>query len=418
MSQDLARNAPTGADPASRPERGTVLGFLADALTEQVVRDGLSEIIQSGLELRRGDIRAATAVLAKQPTPETLIVDLSGEAEPLRALDELFGVVEPGVRVLAIGETDDVDFYRLVTRDLGVAEYIFKPVTREAVARYFAPLITRKAIRDETTRGGRVVAITGARGGVGATTIAANLAWYLGVLAKRHTVLLDTDVHFGSAVLLLGGRAGPGLRTILEKPEHIDGSLVTVAVEPISERLHLLAAEERPEDPPKYSAGAASWLIEALRARYNFIVVDLPFTAAPFNRELLNLVHHRVIVMDPTLAAMRDCLRLLALPKSPWQPQTPTLVLNRDGRAGAMTRKQITDALKVKPDIVCPDLPKLFTENAPDNVPPVNRRGPFRQVIAELAREVGFVAAKDQAVPPVRDARLGHFFGRLAPRRG
>ena len=418
MSQDLTKNAPAAAEPVSRSERGTVLGFLADPLTEQVVRDGLSDIVQNGLELRRGDIRAATAALAKQPTPEVLIVDLSGEAQPLKALDELFGVVEPGVRVLAIGETDDVDFYRLVTRDLGVVEYIFKPITREAVARHFAPLITRKAIGDEATRGGRVVAITGARGGVGATTIAANLAWYLGVLAKRHTVFLDTDLHFGSAALLLGGKAGPGLRAELEKPEHIDGSVIAMSVEPISERLHLLAAEERLEDPPRYSPGAASWLIEALRARYNFIIIDLPFTAAPFNRELLNLVHHRVIVMDPTLAAVRDCLRLLALPKSPWQPQTPTLVLNRDGRTGAMTSKQIADALKVKLDIICPDLPKLFTENAPDNIPPVNRRGPFRQVITELAREVGFVATKDQAALPARDARLGRFFRRFAPQRG
>ena len=410
MSQDLARSSIAG-EAKSRSNRLSVLAFLADAASEQVVRDGLADVVSNGLDLRRGTIRTAIAAMTKLPTPEILIVDLSGESEALKALEELSDIVEPGVRVLAIGDTDDVNFYRHVTRAAGVAEYLFKPITRQAVAQHFAPLISLKSLGDDARRGGRVIAVTGARGGAGATTIAAHLAWYLGVSARRHTVFVETDLHLGAAAHMLGGRTGPGLRIALERPNRIDSAFIDRMTQPISERLHLLAAEEKLDEPLIYAPGAAAKLVQSLRARYNFTILDLPSQPALLNRELSSLVHHRVIVMDATLASVRDCLRLLALPNGPWQPQRPTLILNRQSRAGALTVKQIEAALKVKIDIIVPDMPKLLGETAHHGEPMLRQHAMLRQSIAMLAREIGFVGARDKADPlETRQSMFGKFF--------
>ncbi|WP_298162491.1 histidine kinase [Acidocella sp.] len=398
MSQQGSRGVPAEIGPAGRPDRLTVLAFLGDPATEQVLRDGLGDTVANGMDIRRGTVRTAIAAMSKMQTPEVLIVDIAGEEQPLHALGELSDVVEPGVRVLVIGDTDDVDFYRHITRGMGVMEYIFKPITREAVARHFAPLITRKTIGQEATRGGRVVVIMGARGGVGATSIAGNLSWLLGVMAKRHTVFVESDIHMGSGALLLGGKTGPGLRMALETPDRIDPLFVERAAQPVAERLHVLASEEKLTEPLHYAPGAARRLIEALRVRYNFIVMDVPFLPMPCNRELIEFAHHRVIVMDPSLASVRDTLRLMSLPNGPWQPQSPTIVLNRQGRPGGLTRKQIEDALKVKIDIVIPDMPKQLNESASFGEPAIATRGPFRQAIIELSREVGFVAGREDGV--------------------
>jgi len=397
----MSREAPRGGQSgvAARPDRLTVLAFLGDPSTEQVLRDGLSDIVANGLDVRRGTVRTAINAMAKMPTPEVLIVDIANEDQPLHALGELSDVVEPGVRVLVIGDTDDVDFYRHITRGMGVMEYIFKPITREAVARHFAPLISRKSAQQDTARGGRVVAVMGARGGVGSTTIAGNLAWLLGVIAKRHTVFLESDLHMGSGALLLGGKTGPGLRMALETPDRIDPLFVERAAQPVSERLHVLASEEKLHEPLNYAAGAALRLIEALRVRYNFIILDVPFLPMPCNRELIEFAHHRVIVMDPSLASVRDTLRLLGLPNGPWQPQSPTIVLNRAGRPGGLTRKQIEDALKVKVDVVIPDIPKQLNESASFGEPAIATRGPFRQAITDLSREIGFVGGREEGLP-------------------
>jgi pilus assembly protein CpaE len=291
-------------------------------------------------------------------------------------------------------------------------------VTREAVARHFAPLITRKTAGVDITRGGRVVALIGARGGVGATTLAANLAWYLGVNAKRHTVFVESDLHMGSGALLLGAKTGPGLRMALETPDRIDPLFVERSAQPVAERLHVLASEEKLGEPLHYAKGGAQRLIEALRVRYNFVVLDVPFLPLPCNRELLEFAHHRVIIMDPSLASVRDTLRLLALPNGPWQPQSPTIVLNRLSRPGTLTRKQIEDALKVKADVAIQDLPKLLNESASFGEPAVASRGPLRQSIIELAREIGFVGARDElsASPATRGAVSG-LFKKMLPQR-
>jgi pilus assembly protein CpaE len=398
MSQQGARNAQGDGGLVSRPDRLTVLAFLGDPATEQVLRDGLGDLVANGIDIRRGTVRTAVAAMAKMQTPEVLIVDIAGEEQPLHALGELSDVVEPGVRVLVIGDNDDVDFYRHITRGMGVMEYLFKPITREAVARHFAPLITRKTMGQDATRGGRVVAVMGARGGVGATTIAGNLAWLLGVMAKRHTVFVESDIHMGSGALLLGAKTGPGLRMALETPDRIDPLFVERAAQPVAERLQVLASEEKLTDPLHYAPGAARRLIEALRVRYNFIIMDVPFLPMPCNREMVEFAHHRVIVMDPSLASVRDTLRLLSLPNGPWQPQSPTIVLNRQGRPGGLTRKQIEEALKVKIDIVIPDIPKQLNESASFGEPAIATRGPFRQAIIDLSREIGFVAAREDAV--------------------
>lgn len=396
MSQQVSRVAADGM--GGRPDRLTVLAFLGDPATEQVLRDGLGDMPANGMDIRRGTVRTAIAAMSKMHTPEVLIVDIAGEEQPLHALGELSDVVEPGVRVLVIGDTDDVDFYRHITRGMGVMEYIFKPITREAVARHFAPLITRKTIGQEATRGGRVIAVLGARGGVGATTIAGNLSWLLGVMAKRHTVFVESDIHMGSGALLLGGKTGPGLRMALETPDRIDPLFVERAAQPVAERLQVLASEEKLTEPLHYAPGAARRLIEALRVRYNFIILDVPFLPMQCNRELIEFAHHRVIVMDPTLASVRDTLRLLGLPNGPWQPQSPTIVLNRQGRPGGLTRKQIEEALKVKIDIVIPDIPKQLNESASFGEPAIATKGPFRQAIVDLSREIGFVANRDDSM--------------------
>lgn len=397
MSQQVSRVAADGGG-GGRPDRLTVLAFLGDPATEQVLRDGLGDMPANGMDIRRGTVRTAIAAMAKMQTPEVLIVDIAGEEQPLHALGELSDVVEPGVRVLVIGDTDDVDFYRHITRGMGVMEYIFKPITREAVARHFAPLITRKTIGQEATRGGRVIAVMGARGGVGSTTIAGNLSWLLGVMAKRHTVFVESDIHMGSGALLLGGKTGPGLRMALETPDRIDPLFVERAAQPVAERLQVLASEEKLTEPLHYAPGAARRLIEALRVRYNFIILDVPFLPMQCNRELIEFAHHRVIVMDPTLASVRDTLRLLGLPNGPWQPQSPTIVLNRQGRPGGLTRKQIEEALKVKIDIVIPDIPKQLNESASFGEPAIATKGPFRQAIVDLSREIGFVASRDDSM--------------------
>ena len=366
-----------------------LLAFIADAESESILREGLSQAVPNGFEVRRGNVRNALVVLTKMATPRALIIDITGEAQPLALLSDLTHVVEPDVQVMIVGEREDVAFYRQITRNLGAAEYLYKPLAAEMVARHFGAQITNQP-PSTGALGGRIVAVTGTRGGVGATTIAANLAWYLSQSSRRYTALLDADLQTGTAAMLLGAQAGPGLRSALEQPSRVDELFVERTAIPVADRLHILAGEEELTERPTYAAGAVDRLTALLRRRFNFVVADVPFSESLVSRDILELAHQRVLVMVPSLVSIRDTLRLLALPAGASQARRAVLVMNRLGMPGALTRRQVEDTLRMSVDVVIPDQPRPLAnaENAGD--PAAKIRGAFRTGIIDLAKQVTF----------------------------
>jgi pilus assembly protein CpaE len=398
-------------------ERSTVLGFVTDADSELAIREGMSELVPS-IQLKRASIRQATAMLRKLPSPEVLVVDITGEDAPLAALHDLSEVVEPSTRVLVVGDRADMNFYRSLTRDLGVAEYLYKPLAKEMVARMFGPATLQRPVSSGALQGGRILAVSGACGGVGTTTISANLAWYLGEELKRHTLLFDPDIYTGNAAMMLGGRTGTGLRLALETPSRIDELFVERAAQPVTERLSVLAGDEKVTELAEIAEGAGRALLAALRRRYNFVVADVPSSPVPVYRELLMLAHQRVLVMDPTLASMRNTLRLLALPTGPDQVRRAVVVLNRLGQPGGLTRPQIEEALEMPVDVVIPYQPRQVGQAATMGTPACTASGGFRSGILALAREVAFVADGAVIVKPANDGPfgLGKLIGRISGR--
>jgi pilus assembly protein CpaE len=386
--------------PVGRHDRELVLAFVSDAASDQALREGLAEAAP-GLFARKGGVRSAIAYLTKAPTPHVLVVDIAAEREPLTALGNLSDVCEPDVRVLVIGDRGELDFYRQVTRGLGAAEYLVKPITRDMVARHFAPLVGGQTPEQEAVTAGRMVSFTPTSGGAGASTLAGNLAWFFAKRYLQHTVLLDADLAMGSAALLLDVPAGPGLSAALEAPERIDALFVERATQPMpaeagTDRLHILTGDERPGEPPAYAPDAAERLAAALGRRFKLIVADVPFAPLPLYRSLLDLAHQRVLVLEPTLSSVRGALRLLELSPGPNQRRGPLLVLNRLGRPGGLNRRQVEDALQRRADVVIPDLPRQVASAANLGQIAAAARGAFRGGIEELARQAAFVRLLDR----------------------
>jgi pilus assembly protein CpaE len=136
----------------------------------------------------------------------------------------------------------------------------------------------------------------------------------------------------------------------------------------------------------------------------------------PLHRDLMMMANQRVLVMDPTLASVRDVLRLMALPNGPKQPGRGVLVLNRDNLPGGLNRRQLDEGLKMPPDVVIPDLPKIVGHAAHMGEPAMEARSGFRNGILQLAREVAFVRLLDSGTATTilaagKHGRLRRLFG-------
>ncbi len=125
------------------------------------------------------------------------------------------------VQVGLIGDNTDIAFYRALM-ELGLSEYLPKPLTRDLVQTQLRPKLLGDAGPDPADRGGHVISICGAQGGAGATSIAINLALQLAETTKAKVALLDLNLQGGEAAVMLGVRPGPGLRIALENPMRAD----------------------------------------------------------------------------------------------------------------------------------------------------------------------------------------------------
>src|SRR6516225_10544072 len=169
-----------------------VIAFV-DAQTEQLLQDG--SVLSGRNQIIRGGIAKAIEYLSEQRSPHLLLVDISGVDLPLSQIHILADVCEPGTSVIAIGDRNDVGLYRDL-QEAGVNNYIIKPLTRELLTKALAPKTNSGELgRAAALKQGKMVSFIGARGGVGTTTIAANLAWHLANRQSRRVALVDLDLQ-------------------------------------------------------------------------------------------------------------------------------------------------------------------------------------------------------------------------------
>ena len=378
-------------DSQHRPDRKPLVCFAADAETEEALRSGLSDAIRQDAEFRRADITRAIAALREMPTPWTLVVDVAGHPQPLAALEDLSQVLEPDVRVLVVGDREDVGFYRQLTRGLGVADYLYKPLTAAMVAENFGPVVTRRRFTAAPVRGGRLLSVTGVRGGVGASTIAANLAWYLANIAHRHSVVLDADLHRGTQALLLSAQAGPGLRNAIEHPDRVD----ELFVERAATAGRRTAAPAGGRGGLGLAAGLCAGCCGAV-GRHAQAALQFhpgrctlragwpgPRAAGP------GAAPHPRAGTDAGLHPGHAAAAATRSRAGPGQPPAAGAEPRRP--QGRPLRQPGGEALKLDPDIVVPDLPKRLEEAATLGQPAAAAGGPFREAIARLARAAGGV---------------------------
>ena len=377
----------SGVEPtAGSLDRLAVLAFATDEASEAALRGGLSTVTDS-LQTRRGDLRACMRALEREGTPHVLVVDVSSESDPLRTLDGLAGVCSPDMRLLVIGERNDVGFYREITRDVGAAEYLYKPITRDNVSRVFGPHVQGLLAPQQQERGGRVITVCGARGGVGATTIAVNLAVHLAETTRGHVALLDLHLHRGTAAMMLGVQPGAGLRVALEQPDRADALFLDRVAIPVGERLRVLGAAEPFDSEPAITQAGIERLLNLLRARFNTIIVDLPLPPTGPERYVLAAARQRIVVLAPDLASIRDTVAAQQLAAGLNGSSPTLLVLNRANMAGGLKLDLMRNGLGAAPDCTIPDLPAL-PRCANLGKPALHSSAPFRKALAPLAQEI------------------------------
>lgn len=394
-NNELLRVTLGGLSPAesARPERTgsmehrRIVAFVADEASETALRTGLAGIAEE-LEVRRGNLRQAVRFFENDTAVRAVVVDISGIDEPVAALEELARVCPPNVLVTAIGEIAEIEFYRLLVQKMGVTEYVPKPLTRDAVQTLLRPHLSGEGADQTATRGGHIVAVCGAQGGAGATSIAVNFAVALADAAKATVAMIDLHLQNGEMAVLLGVRPGPGLRIALEDPMRADSLFLERAAIEIDQRLRLIAADEALDADLEVTEAGVRHVLALARRRYNFIVIDVPTPLPPQMRPVIALARHVLVLLEPEVTGLRNAAALRKMALSIAGANRVYTILNRADRPGGLSRAIVEKGLGAVPDLIIPDLGKRMTQAVNLGVPAIHRIPALRRSLAPLVREV------------------------------
>ena len=385
--------------------------FLRDESTRGVLANALGSDWPAAT-IHAGGINEAIVHLAADPTAGILIVDFADSPDMFKALDRLAEVCKPGTLVIAIGEVNDVTLYRRL-RAAGVTDYLVKPVSPEAFAHALQiasqPLTTTIGHDKAGHSKGDVVAVVGARGGVGATMVATTLAWLFAEEADRRTMLIDLDVCWGTTGLALDVETSHGLCEVLANPERIDSLFVSSAAARIGDKLSLLASEESLDTAAEARAGALELLLREARRDSERVVLDVPRLNSDLLRRALAEASVVVVVTDFSLAGLRDAGRILGLAKEMAPSAHCHVVGNRSGasKKSELPRGEIEKALKTTFTAVIPE-DQTAVLQALNTGKPLPQAAPNSKAVAAIR---GLASSFDQEVEK-KGGLFARFFSR------
>src|ERR1700723_45968 len=310
------------------------------------------------LKIQMGGMAAAIEAYRTAPTPNVIILETEGRSDILAGLDQLATVCDPGTRIVVIGRVNDVTLYRELVRR-GVSDYVIAPVKALDVVRSVCGLFSAP----EAKAVGRIIAIVGAKGGVGASTIAHNVAWSIARDLALDSVVADLDLAFGTAGLDYNQDPPQGIADAVFSPDRVDTAFIDRLLSKCTDHLSLLAAPATLDRVYDFSADAFDAIFDSLRATVPCVVVDVPHQWTGWTKQTLVSADDILIVAAPDLANLRNTKNLYDFLKAARpNDQRPLYCLNQVGvpKRPEIKAADFAKALDDDPIAIIPFEPQLF----------------------------------------------------------
>ena len=283
------------------------------------------------------------------PGPDICLVDFDKDRRGAAIVAERIHTALPETAVFAVSSQTQPDAILEAMRS-GCGEYLVKPIDREQLVKAVARIGARRRDKQEQSRA-QLLAFMGAKGGCGTTTLVTQFGALLSSSFARNCLLLDLHPDFGDAALYLKlTKSRFHFFELLENTDRLDADFLQSFVMRHSSGLDLIPAPEgsvasRDALPP----GALNHTLGFLRARYEFILADLPPSLNEENLTLIRDCDQLYLVTVAEVSAVRNVVRQLEYFSSKDIPREKIrVILNRHHKKNVVSDAQIEKALEQK----------------------------------------------------------------------
>jgi pilus assembly protein CpaE len=310
------------------------------------------------IKIQMGGMPAAVEAYRSAPTPNVIVLEADGRGDVLAGLDQLASVCDAGTRVVVIGRINDVGFYRELIRR-GVSDYVLAPVGAIDVVRSICNLFSAP----EAKSVGRIIAVVGAKGGVGASTVAHNVAFAIARDLAMDSVVADLDLAFGTAGLDYNQDPPQGIADAVFSPDRVDTAFLDRLLSKCTDHLSLLAAPATLDKVYDFGADAFDSIFDTLRTTMPCIVLDIPHQWSGWTKRALISADDILIVAAPDLANLRNTKNIFDLLKASRPNDRPPLYcLNQVGvpKRPEINVAEFAKAIESQPIASIPFDPQMF----------------------------------------------------------
>lgn len=363
------------------------------------------------LKVHMGGIATAIEFYQSAPTPNLIL--LESRSEPKQLLEQLTQLAEycdPSSKVVVIGHYNDVGLYRELIR-FGISEYVIAPVSMTDIVSVVSSIF----VDPESDPIGRSIAFIGAKGGVGSSTIAHNVAWAMSSLFKSEVVVADLDLAFGTANINFDQDPAQGIAEAVFSPERVDEVYLDRLLAQCAEHLSLLAAPSTLERVYDFDPDAFSQVIETAQRSAPLLVLDVPHVWSGWTKSTLIKADEIVITATPELANLRNTKNMVDMLKRlrPNDPP-PKLIINQAGvpKRPEIAASDFSEPLGITPMAVINFEPLLFG-NAANNGRMLGEMDAKSPVVGTI-NEIAHVLTGRSEIKVKKKAGLGSILGKLS----
>ncbi len=337
-----------------------ILTVSPDPRLEEEVRSALSGIPDLSPILHSASDHRQGAEAARSRHPDFVLVEMTRDLRSLKSFAEEVVKGSPETNLAAVFSADlfghDVSESALLIQAMriGLQDFLRRPVSRIDLEQLLERLYRRAS--PLPVRAGKIISFVSNKGGVGKSTLSANLACGLAQRHPEQVLLIDASLQMGVAASLLDLKPSTTLTDTAREQDRLDETLFRQLATPHSSGLHLLAAPAGPVEAAEIDDQVMARVLNLARRAYDFVLVDSFPLLDRVMMAVLDLSDRIYVVLEGLVPTVLGVAQLLKLLESLGVPvDRLRLILNRfTGSSDNLKREDIAGRLGRSIDFVVP----------------------------------------------------------------
>lgn len=250
---------------------------------------------------------ALLATAVQQFPSDVILVHLDPTPEPILLIAGNVAAKNPAMHVFALSEAVDGQLVLSAMR-AGLREFLTKPIDRAQLTEALTKAAANRPPRGKT---GKLISVVGSAGGVGATTLATNLAVELQDVSGDKVCVVDLDIRFGQVATFLDVQPSFTIADLCVSTESLDPQVVEKAVNHHASGIYVLARPNHFTQAESITGAHYASVLGTLQELYDYVVVDGPSRFDGSARAVLDMCDVTCLVVQLVVPSVRNAVRIV-----------------------------------------------------------------------------------------------------------